>query len=86
MVQVAQGLGMKTIAEFVEDAETLEFLRAYGVDYAQGYHVGRPQPIEELWPAGAGACAGARQGVAPVTRKPRARIAGHTTPLAKRRP
>jgi Amt family ammonium transporter len=38
------------VAEFVEDAETLEFLRAYGVDFAQGYHVGRPQPIEELWP------------------------------------
>jgi diguanylate cyclase (GGDEF)-like protein/PAS domain S-box-containing protein len=51
MVQVAQGLGMKTVAEFVEDAETVEFLRAYGVDFAQGYHVGRPQPIEELWPA-----------------------------------
>jgi diguanylate cyclase (GGDEF)-like protein/PAS domain S-box-containing protein len=50
MVQVAQGLGMKTVAEFVENAETVEFLRAYGVDFAQGYHVGRPQPIEELWP------------------------------------
>jgi diguanylate cyclase (GGDEF)-like protein len=53
MVQVAQGLGMKTIAEFVENAETVEFLRAYGVDFAQGYHVGRPQPIEELWPVDA---------------------------------
>ena len=51
MVQVAQGLGMKTVAEFVEDAETVEFLRAYGVDFAQGYHIGRPQPIEEVWPA-----------------------------------
>ena len=51
MVQVAQGLGMKTVAEFVENAETVEFLRAYGVDFAQGYHVGRPAPIEEVWPA-----------------------------------
>jgi diguanylate cyclase (GGDEF)-like protein len=51
MVQVAKGLGMKTVAEFVEDAETVEFLRAYGVDFAQGYHVGRPAPIEEVWPA-----------------------------------
>jgi len=50
MVQVAQGLGMKTVAEFVEDAETVEFLRAYGVDFAQGYHIGRPAPVEELWP------------------------------------
>jgi EAL domain-containing protein (putative c-di-GMP-specific phosphodiesterase class I) len=53
MVQVAQGLGMNTVAEFVEDAETIEFLREYGVDFAQGYHIGRPAPIEEMWPAAA---------------------------------
>jgi len=41
---VAQGLGKKTIAEYVEDAETLEILRHMGVDYAQGYYIGKPQP------------------------------------------
>ena len=46
IVGVAQGLGLKTIAEFVEDAETLELLRTYGVDYAQGFHVGRPGPVD----------------------------------------
>jgi EAL domain-containing protein (putative c-di-GMP-specific phosphodiesterase class I) len=45
MVQVAHGLRKKTIAEFVEDAETLHLLRRYGVNYAQGYFIGRPQPL-----------------------------------------
>jgi EAL domain-containing protein (putative c-di-GMP-specific phosphodiesterase class I) len=48
MVEIAAGMGLKTIAEFVEDAETLELLRELGVDYAQGYHVARPQPAAEL--------------------------------------
>lgn len=42
MNQVAHALGKQTIAEFVEDAASLELLRAYGVDYAQGYYLGRP--------------------------------------------
>jgi diguanylate cyclase (GGDEF)-like protein len=42
IVQIARGLGKRTIAEFVEDAETTEMLRAYGVDMAQGFHLGRP--------------------------------------------
>jgi EAL domain-containing protein (putative c-di-GMP-specific phosphodiesterase class I) len=48
MVQVAHGLGLKTIAEFVGDDDTLAFLRRYGVDFAQGYHVGRPGPLAEV--------------------------------------
>lgn len=47
IVDVAQGMGLKTIAEFVEDAETLELLRTYGVDYAQGFHIGRPAQIDD---------------------------------------
>jgi EAL domain-containing protein (putative c-di-GMP-specific phosphodiesterase class I) len=35
-------LHKKIIAEFVEDAETLEWLAAMGIDYAQGYYVGKP--------------------------------------------
>ncbi|HET7406437.1 MAG TPA: EAL domain-containing protein [Mycobacteriales bacterium] len=42
MVSAAHGLGKSTIAEYVEDEETVELLRHLGVDYAQGYHIGRP--------------------------------------------
>ena len=41
--QIAQEFGKKTIAEYVEDEETLNVLRDIGVDYAQGYHYGRPE-------------------------------------------
>ena len=45
MAELASGLGMRTIAEFVEDEETLEMLAGYGIDAAQGYCVGRPEPL-----------------------------------------
>ncbi|MDJ0739850.1 MAG: EAL domain-containing protein [Gammaproteobacteria bacterium] len=44
LTDVAKGLGKTTIAEFVENAETLDLLASFGVDYAQGYHIGRPAP------------------------------------------
>ena len=44
LVDLAQGLGKHTVAEFVGDEETLALLRDFGVDYAQGFHVGRPVP------------------------------------------
>jgi diguanylate cyclase (GGDEF)-like protein/PAS domain S-box-containing protein len=50
MVEVARGLGVKTVAEFVEDQATLELLRDYGVDLAQGFHVGPPQPAPRSGP------------------------------------
>lgn len=46
IVNLAQGFGCETIAEGVEDEETLVLLREYGVDFAQGYHLGRPAPLE----------------------------------------
>jgi diguanylate cyclase (GGDEF)-like protein len=42
IVQIARGLGKQTIAEFVQDDETTQMLREYGVDMAQGFHLGRP--------------------------------------------
>jgi EAL domain-containing protein (putative c-di-GMP-specific phosphodiesterase class I) len=42
IVGIARGLGKTTIAEFVQDDETTRMLREYGVDMAQGYHLGRP--------------------------------------------
>ncbi len=47
MVHLGRSLGKKMIAEWVEDEETLDLLREYGVDCAQGYHIGRPQPLPE---------------------------------------
>jgi EAL domain-containing protein (putative c-di-GMP-specific phosphodiesterase class I) len=45
VVDIARGLGKRTIAEFVQDAETLELLRGMGVDFAQGFHIARPAPL-----------------------------------------
>jgi EAL domain-containing protein (putative c-di-GMP-specific phosphodiesterase class I) len=42
VVQVAKALGYKTIAEYVQDEATILALRHYGVDFMQGYQVGRP--------------------------------------------
>jgi PAS domain S-box-containing protein len=42
IVGLAKDFGYQTIAEGVEDAETLALLEDYGVDYAQGFHLGRP--------------------------------------------
>ncbi len=50
IVALARGLGKKTIAEFVTDARTADLLRTYGVDYAQGFHVGRPVAFESAAP------------------------------------
>ncbi len=41
-------MGLKTIAEFVEDAATLNILRQIGVDYVQGFYLSRPEPLESL--------------------------------------
>ena len=45
MIAVAHSLGKKTVAEYVEDAETLSLLRQYGIDYVQGYHLGEPDAV-----------------------------------------
>jgi EAL domain-containing protein (putative c-di-GMP-specific phosphodiesterase class I) len=42
IVEVAHGLGKTLVAEFVEDAATLEMVRSLGVPLAQGYHLDRP--------------------------------------------
>ncbi|HTA97798.1 MAG TPA: EAL domain-containing protein, partial [Solirubrobacteraceae bacterium] len=47
IVQMSKGLGKHTIAEFVGDSETVQLLKEHGVDYAQGYHLGKPRPVSE---------------------------------------
>jgi len=44
--QIGHILGMKTVAEYVDSAEKMDQLIKIGVDFAQGYHLGRPQPFE----------------------------------------
>lgn len=44
--QIGHVLGIRTVAEYVEDAQSLELLRTLGVDFAQGYHLGRPDLLE----------------------------------------
>lgn len=48
IVDLAQGLGKKTIAELVADDATARILRQRGVDYALGYHVGEPRPLTDV--------------------------------------
>ena len=43
MVEIAHNLEKTVVAEFVEDEQTQNLLRSYGVDYIQGYLIGRPQ-------------------------------------------
>jgi len=44
--RIARACSLETVAEWVENQETLEMLTGIGVDYAQGWHVGKPRPIE----------------------------------------
>ena len=46
IVNLAQGFGCQTVAEGVEDEDTLELLKEFGVDFAQGFHLGRPAPVK----------------------------------------
>jgi diguanylate cyclase (GGDEF)-like protein/PAS domain S-box-containing protein len=46
IVHTAHAMGQVTVAEGVEDGATLERLKDLGVDFAQGFHIQRPQPIE----------------------------------------
>ena len=41
-------LGVRTVAEFVESQKIMDYLREIEVDFAQGYHIGKPHPIEDL--------------------------------------
>ncbi len=48
IAEIAREMGKQTIAEFVEDGDSVAVLRGLGVNYVQGYAVGKPAPIERL--------------------------------------
>jgi diguanylate cyclase (GGDEF)-like protein/PAS domain S-box-containing protein len=53
IVHIAKVMGKSTVAEFVESNEVLQALREIGVDYAQGYAIGKPSPFESAYPLAA---------------------------------
>lgn len=52
IIEIARGFGKQTIAEYVGDDETLKLLNEYGVDYAQGYHIGKPEQWDTIFKDG----------------------------------
>jgi diguanylate cyclase (GGDEF)-like protein len=48
IAKVARIMGIRTVAEFVEDEVTVNALKALGVDFGQGHHYGPAQPLEKL--------------------------------------
>lgn len=48
VITLGSSMGMKVVAEGVEDAEQLEALARYGCDQVQGYHFGRPMPADAV--------------------------------------
>jgi EAL domain-containing protein (putative c-di-GMP-specific phosphodiesterase class I) len=64
LVDVARGMGIRTVAEFVETAGTVELLRRLGVDYVQGYYVGRPGKAISKFKLGTATAAEASRAVA----------------------
>jgi len=47
IVELAKKLKVETIAEFVSSESILEVVKSLGVDYAQGFYLGKPEPIEK---------------------------------------
>ncbi|MGI8945686.1 MAG: EAL domain-containing protein [Thermoleophilaceae bacterium] len=80
LVEIARGLDKQTIAEYVDDAETLDLVRTMGVDHAQGFHLAKPAPLELL---------GARRGRDAEPRgrdaEPRSRVRRRTSRATGRR-
>ena len=45
---MAHILGIKTIAECADSEVTIQTLKILGVDYAQGFYLGKPEPLDEI--------------------------------------
>jgi len=50
MTAMAKAMGMETVAEFVENESVMTQLGKLGVDYAQGYGVAKPLPLDDYTP------------------------------------
>ena len=49
IVHISSAMGLETVAEFVEDATILQKIKAFGIDYAQGYAIAHPVPLADLY-------------------------------------
>ena len=47
IAEIGRSMGIRTVAEFVEDQAIVDVLVELGIDYAQGYHIARPMPVEQ---------------------------------------
>ncbi|WP_424404392.1 EAL domain-containing protein [Microcoleus sp.] len=50
ITKIAHVMGIKTIAEYVENQKIMDKIKELGVDYAQGYYLGKPQPCNFISP------------------------------------
>jgi diguanylate cyclase (GGDEF)-like protein/PAS domain S-box-containing protein len=48
IARIADGMQLRTVAEYVGDDATVQILKRAGVHFAQGYHIGRPAPVREV--------------------------------------
>jgi EAL domain-containing protein (putative c-di-GMP-specific phosphodiesterase class I) len=46
--EISHVMGKKTIAKGIENKPTFDKLKEIGIDYAQGYYIGRPSPLDRL--------------------------------------
>jgi len=46
--QIGRTMGLSMIAEYVGDQQTVDTLRTIGIDYGQGFHIGKPVPMQEI--------------------------------------
>jgi len=55
IVRLAQAMGLQTVAERVESDPIRELTRQLGVDFGQGFSIGRPKPLDQVIPGLLGA-------------------------------
>lgn len=46
--EISHIMGKKTVGEFVENAATLKKMKEIGIDYAQGFYLDTPKPLQTL--------------------------------------
>ena len=49
IAEIGRGMGKQTVAEGVESDAVLAAVKTLGIEYAQGFHISRPRPLEELF-------------------------------------
>jgi len=55
IVRLAQAMGLRTVAECVESDAIRDIVRRLGVEFGQGFSIGRPTPLEKVIPVVLGA-------------------------------